>query len=627
MATEPWKDFVVSYGYRASLYELAAVVGQPVAVIGRLRSTGVCDKRAKPLGFEELFALWNGRSPTDGDWPPPRKLGAQRSYEWQVREIAFLASLVGRMDIAQIVVAVNNRLRAVTGDPEASRSSSAVQIRVNRIGLQATDIVGGITAADAAREINSTATVYAAIAKRELRAFRQGRLWVIPHAAWRVWKSGRTVPPEGYVQLSTLRERLGIRSDKLSEYARMGLIQSAIFCNTYETETSPSRYGTWWVAPDIAQKILSDRQAGRPMPWSGRYAGNLRKTFQTWQERRHPEECAACKEIWAGRPPRDYDEFVERYPALAHGAKRHLTRPWAPGLTVSEIAADSGRTAAHVRLAVRNGVLEMSEFQGRAYATRTEVTLWKARKCPTGENQKSWITLETAAKYYLFTKAELKNLVENGTLQSKVGTDGAARGVTYILKRQCRQLRNKIGFSEEEAARRVGVTVEKFRHLLAGVDWRKADGIPLETVQAVIKRAKSKCGFTLEEAAAELGVPTQWIKDHKHLIRVSRAKWDMRRTYISAPMLERLRAVKEKPPAEKTLGPDWLRLSAAAKEAGVTTGTLTKWIQAGELETKPTPHGKCMHREAVRARARRYWENPRLTRAVPPAWLSENSVW
>src|SRR3546814_4577691 len=63
---------------------------------------------------------------------------------------------------------------------------------------------------------------------------------------------------------------------------------------------------------------------------------------------------------------------------------------------------------------------------------------------------------------YLFTVSELEDYIADKTLKSKTGTHGASRGTLYVSKHQCGQLRQRIGFTPEEAARRVGVTVERF---------------------------------------------------------------------------------------------------------------------------------------------------------------------
>ena len=58
-----WEKFVIANGWQAQAYELAAVVGQPVDAIQRLRATGACSRLEKAKDFAELFALWHGREP------------------------------------------------------------------------------------------------------------------------------------------------------------------------------------------------------------------------------------------------------------------------------------------------------------------------------------------------------------------------------------------------------------------------------------------------------------------------------------------------------------------------------------------------------------------------------------
>lgn len=217
----------------------------------------------------------------------------------------------------------------------------------------------------------------------------------------------------------------------------------------------------------------------------------------------------------------------------------------------------------------------------------------------------------------------MRALLDEGKLRSKLGTAGAARGVTYVLRAQCARLRERIGFTEEEAARRVGVSIARFRALLKGVNWRGAQGIPLDTVNAVKKRLESSEGYTFREAAARLGVTVQWIHERKidGTMRVSRAKWDRRRIYITEPMFQRLKHAKRHPVKREHLGADWLLLSKAAAEAGVSTATILHWVDAGELDRRKSLQGWRYHRRTVRARARRYWKTVRFHRAVWPEWL------
>ena len=225
-----WRLFVIRHGHRADTRDLAFVLGQPEAAIRRLRATGACSGTQEALGFAALYQLWNGREPQEEDWPVPRRVRSGE-YQWQAPELSLLAGLVGRLGKAEIAQALTERLRRMTGDPAAERSMGAVQNAMSRIGMQSKDVVGGITTAAAGREIGSLAIINQAIHKRELSAVRIGRQWVIPHEAWTTWKATRVFPPEGYVLLSSLKQPLSIRSDKLSEFARMGHVPTAIRCN------------------------------------------------------------------------------------------------------------------------------------------------------------------------------------------------------------------------------------------------------------------------------------------------------------------------------------------------------------------------------------------------------------
>ena len=216
-----WRRFVVEHGHGASAHDLAFILKRSIEDISQLRATGACSKGASRKNFVALFQLWNGREPGDGDWPPPQKVRCGE-YEWQAPELALLASLVGRLGKAEIAQTLTARLQLLTNDPEARRGGGAVQNTISRIGMQAADVVGGITTAAAGQEIGSLAIVNRAIHKGHLRPARVGPRWVIPYDAWTAWKARRVFPPNGYVPLATLKQPLSIRSDKLSEFARMG---------------------------------------------------------------------------------------------------------------------------------------------------------------------------------------------------------------------------------------------------------------------------------------------------------------------------------------------------------------------------------------------------------------------
>ena len=619
-----WQRFVIDHGYGADTRDLAFILRRPDADIRRLRATGACSKHGRQGGFAELFRLWHGRDPDENDWPPPRTV-RRGEYEWQGPELALLASLVGRLGIAKIAQALTARLVRLTGDPTASRGATAVQNAISRIGLQSGDVLGGVTTTDAGREIGSLAIINHSIRNGGLRAFRVGRRWVIPHDAWTTWKARRVFPPDGYVPLCTLKQPLALRSDKLSEYARMGYLPTATRCTPYGAGLPSTQFGTWYVDPKIAGQLIADRHAGRPMPWYGKpMADNLRVTYRLWQQRKHPAGCATCAEIWGRQEaPASFEDYRERYPPLAHGAKRHLTRPWTEGLTVAEVAGKAGCSASRVRRAIANGALDARTPGGDVRITRSEATRWISRHAPTGDTQRAWLSLATAAKRFLFSRQDLRRLIVQGRLTSRTGTHGAMRGIVYVSAPQCAKLREKIGFTEEEAARRAGVPLPRLRDMLRGLNWRGTGAIPLDTVKAAIKRMQSRPGHTIEEAAAALGRDPAWVEDRikDGAVRLLRRSWDADRPYLSEPMLRRLREAAASPRAPTSPDTDWLRLGDAALEAGVAAATIVRWAERSEVTRVRTATGWRYPRDAIRGRARRYWQQTRFHRANPPDWL------
>lgn len=648
-----WQRFVISHGRGALLRDLAFILGREEGEIDALRKTGACagQGRAKGHGFAELFRLWHGREPQDHEWRAPVKIHKSGAgfYEWLQPELKLLVTLVGQKGPAEISEILTARLRQVTGDKTATRNRMAVQVRINQIGLQTSDVVGGITLAEAAKEYGALAPLYQAIERGDLQARMVGRQWVIPHRAWQEWMINRAAPPQGFVKLATLKQPLGILSDKLSEFARMGYVPSAVRCRPYGANGPSTQFGTWWIPPQVADQLVEDRRAGRPMPWHGKpLMDNLRVTWRLWCERKHPDSCPTCAAIWGELgAPQDFDEYVLRYPPLAHGAKRHLTMVWTPGLTIPEVAEQAGCSAALVRRAIANGVLKAERLEpaeaagsrrrpGRPklldYVSRTDATLWISRKCPTGESSKSWVSLDTACKLYLFTLDELKAYIADGTLLSKVGTAGAMRGITYVPKHQCGQLRAKLGFTQAEAAKRLGVSVEHLREMLdESVSWRAGagEGIPLAAIQTLKSRMESRCGRTIDEAAMALRVPSQWVKDRVEdgTIKLAAVKWNPVRLYISEPMFDRL--IKAKVfgvRKQRELDPDeWLLLSAAAQCAGVSSTMICIWVEQGSIERRPEGRYYRYSAAQVRERAREYWKKPRLRRAVPPQWLQDEA--
>jgi excisionase family DNA binding protein len=621
--TPDWKSFVVQYGRFARVHELAHVVGQPEAAVLRLRNRGVCSPGTRRR-FHELFTLWHGRPPRDDEWPRPRK-EAGSGYGWQAPELTLLASLVGRLGPADICRTLTARLRQVTGDPAATRTPASLNVALQRVGLQLSDVVGGLTANQAGRSIGCTSIVYNDIRHGRLKAFRVGRHLVIAHDEFARWKAARVFPPKGYVPLASIKRPLGIKSDKLSEYARAGRIPSAVRCNPYGTRAASTMFGTWWIPRALQRQLLADRRAGRPMPWMGTPdLGNLQKTWQLWQRRVHPPACAMCRTIWgkAGSPS-TFEDYVQRYPPLAFGAKRHLTRPWAPGLTIPEVARHAGVSPATVSRAIAVGVLRATRHGRHVWVTRTDATRWKTRSCATGDHAHSWLSLATAVKVYGFRRRELVALIWAGHLSIKLGTAGPQRGLVYVLKQQVRELRERVGWPAADAARRLGGSVARLRTLSRALDWRDPDRFTLDVLTSIRKRLDSEAGSSIAAAARRLGQSVAWVERQiaHGRARVRRTPLTRRR-YLSAPMVARLQAAVGQPDAGRPLSAAWLLVSDAALVGGVCANQIQRWSDAGEIATRMKGRFRRYHERSVKARARVYWarEN-RFKRATPPAWL------
>ena len=629
-----WQAFVLRYGWHARAHHLGYILGQPEADVERFRRKSPVTKGPRRT-FGALFTLWHGRPPRDEEWPAPRHVH-HGSYEWLQPEYTLIASLVGTMAPAAISQILTARLRRLTGDPTAERGHNATQLAINRIGLQASDIVGGVTMTEAARLIGVRSILYHEIRCGRLPARRVGRYLLIPREAFDRWRASRVFPPKGFVRLAKLRKQLGIRSDKLSEWARAGWIPSAIRCNPTGTRERGTQFGTWYIDPKVAKKILADRRAGRPMPWWGKpELHNLKITWRLYEQRRHPEACETCRQIWGPQgAPTTFDDYVVRYHPLAHGAKKHLTKPWSPGLTVRELAREVGLHPTTVNAAILNGLLRATDRDGTWRISRTDATRWKGRKCPSGKSPKSWLSLAHASRAYSFSLKELRQFIAEGRLKSRLGTFGAEIGITYVVKQQLRELRDELGFSEGEAARRVGVSIARLRVLLRGLEWRPAPRIPAAVVDNCKSRKYSCEGLTITAAARKLGKSAAWVEREivAGTIRPLRTKWDRKRRYVSAPMFARLvDAARRRRPLHKPLSAEWLLLSDAAQLAGVSATTIRRWMFDGEIKFKPDPRGWRgirYHKRSVMTRARTYWvwASSRYKRAQPPAWLTAEAA-
>jgi excisionase family DNA binding protein len=620
-----WQQFLLEHGRGVPDPWLATVCDVPVEEIRQFKDKNRIPRRSHLRTYPELFAAFRGRPPADDEWPAPSRRGG--GYAWYAPELKLLATFTGQMAPAEIARALTARLRELTGDPRAARSIDALNVGRQRLGIQSGDLVGGLSVRAAAREIGYSSILYNDIRTGKLQARRIGRYLVIPHEAFAAWKAKRVFPPKGFVQLTTLKRPLGIKSDKLSEWARAGKIPTAIRCNPYGTRAHSTQFGTWFIDRRIVKQLIADRRAGRPMPWHGTGdLGNLQVTWRLWQQRQHPARCESCRTIWgADGPPATFDDYVRRYPPLAHGAKRHLTRVWSDGLTVEEVARHCGVTSSHVASAIQGGALR-SHLVGRTrYITRTDATRWKARRCPTGSGTHSWMSIAAAAKYYGFGQQELLGLVQLRLLAHKVGASGAQRNVTYVQKHQMRLLREEIGFSVADVARRYRISEARVRELAERLDWRAGDRLTLDVVTGIGKRLESAEGYTIAQAAEQLGQSVAWVERAiaNGVARVSRTPRSTRR-YLSAPQFRRLHAAASAPtpePPKLTKGL-WLLSSDAALLAGVSAAMIVRWANAGEVKFRMAGAYRRYHRGSVIQRARRYWrQEVRFKRAVPPDWL------
>lgn len=629
MSVKAWEQFVIDFGAFTPVDDLAHILGVPAEDIRRLRSTGACGSQGKRRhSFAELVQLWWGRPADDADWPAPRKVKAHRGhYRWEPPELGLLARLVGQLTPRQIAEVLTQRLQVITGDRAASRNAGAVQNQVSRLGMMSGEALGGLSTAQAAQECGSSAAVYQAIERGELKPRRLGRRYVIDRAEWDAFKASRVMAPPGFVQLSTIREALGIRSDKLSEFARMGHVPTAIRCNPTGQDIKSTQFGTWFVDPAVAAQLVADRHAGRPMPWHGKaLTDNLRVTWKLFQARRHPPECASCQAIWGDHgAPADFEDYAKRYAPLPRGAKRHLTRIWSPGVTLAEVARRTRRTPADVRKAIANGALPVTSYRGTTYVSQSALTRWIARKTPIGDSAQCWLPVTEACRTYRFSGREIEDAIASRALISKVPADGKHKGQVCVSRHGCAELRAQVGYDIEDAARRVGVPVQRLRTLLTDLDWRDKGRIPLVVVQNAIKRRQSACGYTLDVAAQEVGRPLEWVKQQiaDGVVRVARAPWDHRRLYLTEPMMKSLRAAATRPPAARKRldSAKWCSVARAATIAGVSTTTIIHWRERGEVEFERIPDGFRLSIASVKERALFFWATGRYVNRQPPGWV------
>ena len=585
-----WERFVIDYGHGVQNHDIAHVLGVDQTSITKIRRTNACTQGKAAKQFAELFVLWHGREPADTEWPTPR-LVRQGQYQWQLPELALLASLVGRLGVPDIAATLTERLRTTTGDPLAARTAVSTQIAIHRIGLQTRDVIGGISITDASHEVGSLSIIEKAINSGELPLIRIGHRRIIPYAAWDAYKALRVPPPPGHVRLATLKEALSIRSDKLSEFARLGYIPSAVRCITRGYEGSSTQYGIWWIESDVADRLLADRRAKRPMPWHGKaLSENLRNSYALWIKRRHPATCEKCQEIWGPQgSPVAFEDYATRYVPMRLGSKRHLTAVWTHGITIAAVAHQAGCRPEHVRRAIDNARLKAVLHDGVPYVSKSAATIWIDAGQPTSERTDVWISLATAIKQYLFTETTLNDLITAQEFAFKTGTLGGSKGKAYVLWQQCAAQRDRTGYTPCEVARKMNLDLGALQHALLGYEPHHTGTVSSSTLTALV-----------------------------HLTRTRKRKRDVAADLAPKPSYTATVTDDSTTPAT---GHDWLRLGKAAAEAGVSIGTIVTWGQRGEVIRTHCPTGWHYSRTALRERARKYWKAPRALRAIPPPWL------
>jgi hypothetical protein len=577
-----------------------------------------------------LFSLWNGRSPDDDEWPKPRLSPKDGFYVWQEPEIALLGSLVGRLSLNQIAGVLTKRLRKLTGDQKAERNVQAVQVRLTRLGMQTRHVLGGITVADAGREVGSVALVQNLITTGVVKTVRVGRLHVIPHETWAAWKASRESVPAGYVALSTIRVPLGVKSDKLSEFARMGYVPSAIQIKPLGSGRDAAVFGRWYLPAEAAEKLLADRRAGRAMPWHSKaLETNLRKSFARWSERKHPPSCPECSKIWGqSGAPRSFDDFSARYVPLSHGAKRHLTRPWSPGLKIQEVADKHGCLPTRVSAAIKAGYLAANKHGRSWFVSQTDATVWASRGFQVADDQQRKISFAGATKLFGFSAKDLRGFVRDGTLNSWIGEAGAMRGIRYLDRGQVGRLREKVGFTDGQAAARLDVPVATLRLMAKGMARRKDGRLSAAHVRDLLAMKNADRGLTIEEAARKLRRSPEWVDRRvaEGAVRLCRPRWDGDPPTLSKVMVERLSALRGNldKPEEPPKG--WLRVGSAAQVAGVTQTTINRWGEDGLVERRHVKSSWYYKPSSVRAQARSYWKTTRRFVDLKPAWIVDGRI-
>ena len=198
-----------------------------------------------------------------------------------------------------------------------------------------------------------------------------------------------------------------------------------------------------------------------------------------------------------------------------------------------------------------------------------------------------------------------------------------------LARQQCIELRRRVGIKEDEAAVRLQMAIPSLRKALSAYKVEPGSVIPFTVFQKIAQRRNRAPGQKISQVAAHLRVSLDWIMEQidKGLVRPTEMIWDSEEIYFTKPMVQRLKTAASNCdrdmatviPAKPT---EWLRVSQAGFEAGVSISTIAKWAKDGALKTTMSPQGCLYLKASVRKKAREFWRSSRFKRANPPAWLS-----
>lgn len=624
-ATLSWQRFVLTDGCRAFQRDLSIVLGVPEDEIRRFRhgQGATASSRARPA-FEDVFEAWHGRSPRDEEWPVPR-VRVNGHYEWLGNEVSLLLSMVGSFGVDDISEMLTTRLRNLTGDPAASRTVHSVQNQINKHGMTLGDVSGGVTVHDAGLQVGSESTVRSLIQTGALPTFRAGRRLVIPHAAWKRFLENRGTIPDDHVRLADLRAPLGVRSNKLSEFARLNLIPGALRIRADGVGMPNTRHGTWFVPRDLADRLVADRRAGLPMPWHGAaLPDNLKSTWHKWQARKHSASCSRCGEIWGEYgAPATLEAFCRRYPLLGPDEKRHLTKIEYDGMTIARVADVAGLSRSSVERAIQDGYLAAVTVPGGKRVTREQFDAWRSGRGRRSRSEE-WMTREDAMRVFAFSEKEMALWIA----AMRISTSFTDRR-TLVSKADCHDVRRETGYSFDEALACLCARGSALMREIKALHLDPEQPIPaevIENIRATRRKTSVASYYSFGEAALALGVDVAWVEarrdDGTIVVRKSPAAGGD--TVITGRMLARMRRVLDGIDTRKVVPlsrPGWSRLAAAAMLAGVSIGTIQNWNKDGRLVFEDRPMGRYYEDQSVKAVARKYWASARHVRRQPPGWL------